>query len=65
MNQPIELSLEQKFQLKSFANLVQRMTSEQAKEYLIMLHQQMMMRETMYQHFLRHEWNLNSGTVIK
>jgi hypothetical protein len=65
MNQPIELSLEQEFHLKSFADQVQRMSREQAQEFLIMLHQQMMMRETMYQHFLKYEWNLDSGTVFK
>lgn len=61
MNQPIELSLEQEFQLKSFASQVQRMSREQAQKFLIMLRQQMMVQETMYQHFLTHEWNLNSG----
>lgn len=64
MNQPIELSLEQQFHLKSFADQVQRMSREQAQEFLIMLNQQMMMRETMYRHLLMHEWNLDSGTVF-
>ncbi|OKH26921.1 phycobilisome degradation family protein [Hydrococcus rivularis NIES-593] len=65
MNQPTELSLEQEFHLKSFADQVQHMSREQAQEFLIMLHEQMMIRETMYRHFLRHEWNLDSGTVFK
>ncbi|MGL5807672.1 MAG: NblA/ycf18 family protein [Xenococcaceae cyanobacterium] len=65
INQPTELSLEQEFELKNFADRVQRMSREQAQEFSIVLHQQMMMRETMYQHFLIHEWNLDSGTVFK
>ncbi len=59
MNQPTELSLEQEFHLKSFDDQVQRMSRQQAQESLIMLYRQMMIRETMYQHFLMHEWNLN------
>ncbi len=59
MNQPTELSLEQEFHLKSFADQVQRMSRQQAQESLIMLYRQMMIQETMYQHFLMHEWNLN------
>jgi hypothetical protein len=59
MNQPIELSLEQQFSIKSFANQVQHMSREQAQEFLLMLYQQMMIKETMYQEFLKHEWKLN------
>jgi hypothetical protein len=55
MNQQTKLSLEQEFRLKSFADQVQRMSRQQAQEFLIMLHQQMMIREIMSQHFLRHE----------
>lgn len=65
MNQPAKLSLEQEFQLKRFADQVQRMSREQAQEVLIMLYQQMMIQVKMYRHFLMHEWNLDSGTVFK
>lgn len=65
MNQPAELSLEQQFQLKSFANQVGQMSREQAQDFLIMLHRQMMIRESMYQHFLLHEWNLDSGAAYQ
>jgi hypothetical protein len=58
MNQPTELSLEQEFQLKSFANQVQHMSREQAQEFLIMVHRQMIIKEKMYQDFINHEWNL-------
>ena len=59
MNQPAKLSLEQEFQLEKFAAQVQHLSREQAQELLIELHRQMMIQETMYQHFLLHEWNLD------
>ena len=58
MNQPTELSLEQEFQLKSFADQVQHMSREQAQEFLIMVHRQMIIKEKMYQDLIDHEWNL-------
>lgn len=63
MNQPIKLSLEQEFSLRSFSDQVQHMSREQAQEFAIVLYQQMMMRETMYQQFLKHEWKIDSGAV--
>lgn len=63
MNQPLELSLEQEFRLRSFADQVQHMSREQAQEFLLMLYEQIMIRETMYQQFLKHEWRLDSGSV--
>lgn len=63
MNQPIELSLEQEFILRSFTDQVQQMSREQAQEFLIVLHKQMMMQKTMYQQFLKHEWRLDSGAA--
>jgi Phycobilisome degradation protein nblA len=65
INKPTELSLEQEFHLKSFADQVQNMSREQAQEFLIMLHEQMVIRETMYRDFLMHEWNLDSDKVFK
>ena len=65
MNLPTSLSLEEELQLRKFSDLVQRMSREQAREFLIELHRQMMLKEKMYQHFLLHEWNLDSGIVSK
>lgn len=59
MNEPVELTLEQQFTLRSFADQVKQMSHEQAQEFLIMLHKHMMTRELMYQQFLRHEWKLD------
>lgn len=61
MNQPIELSLEQQFSIRSFETQVQKMSREQAQDFLVKLYEQMMLRETMYKHFLKHEWGLEPG----
>jgi hypothetical protein len=61
MNQPIELSLEQQFSLRSFETQVERMSHEQAQHFLIKLYEQMMLRETMYKHFLKHQWGIEAG----
>ena len=63
MNQPIELSLEQKFSIRSFSDQVQNMSREQAQEFLIMLYEQMIVKENMYKFFLKHEWGLDSGEM--
>lgn len=59
MNQPTNLSLSEEFQLRKFSDLVQRMSRKQAQEFLIETHRQMLMKEKMYQYFIKQEWNLN------
>lgn len=61
MNQPIELSMEQQFSIRSFETQVEKMSREQAQNFLVELYKQMMMRETMYKHFLKHQWGLEPG----
>jgi len=58
MDEPVKLSLEQQFSLKSFESQVNKMSREQAQQFLVKLYEQMMMRETMYKHFLKHEWGI-------
>ena len=58
MSQPTELTLEQQFNLSSFKLQVDQMSQEQAQEFLVNLYEQMMIRENMYQHFLKHQWGL-------
>lgn len=58
MNKPIELSLEQEFSIRSFTDIVQQMSREQAQEFLIEMHKQMIIQKTMYEEFLNHKWNL-------
>ncbi|MEM6714526.1 MAG: NblA/ycf18 family protein [Cyanobacteria bacterium P01_D01_bin.6] len=61
MNDSTQLSLEQKFNLRSFETQVDKMSREQAQEFLVKLYEQMMMRETMYKQFLKHEWGIDSA----
>ncbi len=63
MNEPMQLTLEQQFSLRSFETQVNKMSREQAQEFLVKLYEQMMMRETMYKHFLKHEWGIDSSAA--
>lgn len=60
MNQPAQLTLEQQFSLRSFETQVERMSREQAQEFLVKLYEQMMLRESMYKHFIKQEWGIES-----
>ncbi len=64
MNQPIELSLEQEFSLRTFADVVQQMSHEQARESLVMLYKQMKVREATYQQLLKHQWEVDSSSIL-
>ncbi len=61
MNQPIELSMEQQFSIRSFETQVQQMSHEQAQDFLVKLYQQMVMREATYKHLLKHQWGLDAN----
>ena len=63
MDQTIELTLEQEFSLRTFADRVQQMSREQAQEFLLMQYKHMMIRDTMYQEIIRHDWKLNRDSV--
>ena len=58
MLKPIELSLEQEFNIRAFKTQVQQMSREQAQEFLVKLYQHMIARENMYKELMKHEWNL-------
>lgn len=58
MSESVNLSLEQQFNLRSFETQVQKMSHEQAQEFLIKLYEQMIVRENMYKEFLKHQWGL-------
>ncbi len=59
MDQAIELTLEQEFSFRTFTDLVQEMSLEQVQNLLVEQHRVMMIRETMYQELLRHDWKLD------
>ncbi|MEM9002070.1 MAG: NblA/ycf18 family protein [Cyanobacteria bacterium P01_F01_bin.86] len=63
MSEPMQLSLEQQFNLRSFETQVQKMSREQAQDFLVKLYGQMMMREAMYKQFLKHEWGIDSSSA--
>lgn len=59
MSNFMELSLEQKFSLRSFETQVKQMSREQAQDFLMQLYEQMLLKENMYKDFLKHEWGLD------
>lgn len=61
MSQPIELSLEQQFNIRSFETQVEQMSLEQAQDFLVKLYRQMVMREATYKELLKHHWGIDGG----
>jgi hypothetical protein len=61
MDQVTELTLEQAFSLRRFADQVERMSHEQAQALLIEQYRQMLLRETLYRDLLKQEWQLEAG----
>ncbi len=47
------LSLEQQFRQRAFEAMVERMSHEQAQEFLVKLHRQMLLQEATYRSLLR------------
>ncbi|MDM9384210.1 MULTISPECIES: NblA/ycf18 family protein [unclassified Chlorogloeopsis] len=62
MDKPIELTLEQQFSIRSFATQVQNMSHDQAKDFLVKLYEQMVVREATYKELLKHQWGLDAGS---
>ncbi len=60
MNQSLNLSLEQEFNLKLFAEGVQNLSFEEAKKCLVELNQEMMIRDNLYRDLLKHYMGINS-----
>ena len=58
MSNSIKLSPEQEFSIKSFEMQVQGMSLEQAKDFLVKLYQQMVIKDVIYRDLLQHEWGL-------
>ena len=63
MNQSTGLTLEQEFSLRRFADQVQEMSREQAREFLIEQYRLMMVQEKMYQDLLKHEWQSDIASL--
>lgn len=59
MDRTIELTLEQEFSLRSFADQVQQMSREQAQDFLLLQYKYMMIQSTIYQEILKKDWKLD------
>jgi hypothetical protein len=60
MNTPIQLSLEQQFNVRAFSEQVKDLTREQAQDFLVDLYQQMVIKETMYKGLLMQQLGLSA-----
>ena len=58
-----QLSLEQKFNLRKFADLVQTLSSEEAQGLSIELYRRMMLKDNLYQELLQDYWGISSIPV--
>jgi hypothetical protein len=58
MSNSMGLSLEQQFNLRSFQTQVENMSREQARDFLIKLYEEMLVRENIYKDVLKHQWGL-------
>lgn len=58
MSNSVGLSLEQQFNLRSFETQVEKMTKEQAQDFLVKLYAEMLVRENLYKDTLKHQWGL-------
>jgi hypothetical protein len=58
MDHAPQLSLEQEFDLRLFAEQVKGMSLEQMQESLVKLHEVMIMRENLYREMLKESWNI-------
>jgi Phycobilisome degradation protein nblA len=59
MNTPVQLSLEQQFNVRAFSEQVKDLSREQAQDFLVDLYRQMMIKETMYKGFLMQQLGVN------
>lgn len=53
MELPMELSLEQQFNLKMYEKQVSSMSHEEAQQFLLEVLRQLMVKENMLKHFMR------------
>lgn len=65
MSEPMELTLEQQFNIRSFETQVQHMSREQAQEFLMKLYEQMIVRENLYKSFIKHQWGIEQSPWFK
>jgi predicted HD phosphohydrolase len=57
MCQPVQLSIEQEFNVRAFEVQVDQMSLEQAQAFLKNLYRKMVVQETMYKQLLKQQWH--------
>ena len=60
MNYSEQLSLEQEFDLRRFADQVRTLSPEQAQDLSLELYRQMMLKDNLYQEILKDYWGMTS-----
>jgi hypothetical protein len=55
-----QLSLEQEFNLRRFADQVRTLSPEQARDLSIELYRQMMLKDNLYEELLKDYWGISS-----
>ncbi len=60
MNYPEQLSLEQEFDFRRFADQVRTLSSEQAQDLSLELYRQMMVKDNLYREILKDCWGIGS-----
>jgi hypothetical protein len=63
MDQAVDLTIDQEFSLRLFADQVQQMSREQAQEFLVEQYRTMMIQKTLFQEILKREWKLDMDLV--
>ncbi|NEP45315.1 MAG: NblA-related protein [Okeania sp. SIO2H7] len=65
MDKHIELPLEKQFSIRSFETTVRKMNLQQAQDFLVELYEQMLIKETLYQQFLKQQWGIESSPGVE
>ena len=58
-----QLSLEQEFSLRRFADQVQTLSPEQARDLSVELYRRMMLKDNLYEELLQDYWGISSFPV--
>lgn len=59
MNYSEQLSLEQEFKLRRFADQVETLSPEQTRDLSIELYRRMMLKDNLYEELLQESWAIN------
>ncbi|MEM8603935.1 MAG: NblA/ycf18 family protein [Cyanobacteria bacterium P01_H01_bin.121] len=61
MDNQTELSLEQKFELRVFAERVQSLSQEEAQQFLVQLREAMLVQANLYREIIKDTWGIDQG----